>query len=219
MSEFELVLRNPFTMTIAGPTKCGKTTLVNKIIRNSFWLYSEKPNCFFYFYNSVKPSREHKDIHSNVVQFINGLPDLEWLKDTVKQYGKNITIIVDDQDMNLTGDMATLFTVGSHHLCTNMIFITHNLFNRSKENIYRDMSLNTDYFVLCKQVRDKTQVRRFFSQYSPDKSKVGLQIYNDATALPYSYLWMDLHQETPDNMRMLSNMFWENQTPPLSYTF
>lgn len=210
--DVEFVLRNPFTMTIAGPSKCGKTTLVEKIIENANWFYSEKPNKFFYFYNEMKPIDKHSTIHQNVEEFFNGTPSMEWLKDIYYQYGENVTIIIDDQDLNLTKDIATIFNVGSHHMYANVIYITHNIFGKQKEA--RDMSLNCDYFVLCKQVRDQAQIRNFFTQNQPRKFKAALNAYNEATNAPYSYFWIDLHQETPDHLRFLSNVFSENGNPP-----
>ena len=217
--ETEFLLRNPFTMMIVGPSKCGKTTLVNKLIKKSDWFYSKEPNAFFYFYNTSKPGIEHDSINNKVVEFYDSLPEhfLSWIEDKSIQYGPNITIIIDDHDLNLKADFPVLFNVGSHHLQANIIFISHNLFNRAKENVYRELSLNTDYFVLCKQVRDKTQIRNFFSQFQPNNSLAGLNAYQEATKNPYSYMLLDLHQETPDYMRMMGNIFWENNSPPDAY--
>ena len=217
--ETEFVLRNPFTMMIVGPSKCGKTTIVNKIIKNADWLYSEQPNHFFYFYNTAKPGIEHRYINTRVIEFHSTLPGdfLSWLEEKSAQFGPNITVIIDDHDLNLKSDFPVIFNVGSHHLRANIIFISHNLFNRAKENVHRELSLNTDYFVLCKQVRDKTQIRKFFSQFLPNQSLAGLNAYKDATQDPYSYLMLDLHQETPEYMRMVANVFWEDDKSPELY--
>ena len=214
--QFQLVLRTPYTMTIAGPTKCGKTSFVNNLIKNSDWLYESEPNKFYYFYNSIPPTEDHDAIHSMVTEFIEGVPSMEWMEEKYSQFGKNVTVIIDDQDLNLNKDIAMLFNVGSSHFFANFIFITHNIFGEQKEA--REISLNSDYYVLCKQIRDKTQIRRFFSQHHPVNPKAAMAVYNDATRHPFSYLLLDFHQKTQDDFRMLDNIFFENNEHAHVYT-
>jgi len=57
---FNIVLENPFTMFIAGPTKSGKTTFVGNLIAHSKEYYSDAPNKVFYFYNMNEPTQERQ---------------------------------------------------------------------------------------------------------------------------------------------------------------
>lgn len=210
----ELVIRCPFTMTVAGPTKSGKTTFINKLIENSNSLFSIKPNKIFYFFNSVAP-KNHDVLRKRVHKFYDGMPTMNWLESAYKKHGDNIVVVIDDQDLSLNKDLAMIFNVGSSHFKANLIFVTHNIFNKQSEA--REMSLNSDYYVLMKQIRDKTQIKRFFHQHHPSNPQAAMDVYLDATKEPYSYLLMDFHQETPDGLRMITNIFCEKGQTPFVY--
>jgi len=210
--EISVVLENPFTMFIAGPTKSGKTTFVDNLLANASQYYSDEPNLVFYFYNMHKPT--HPRLLKNVDQFIEGVPSKEWLKDVHFHYGKNLTIVIDDQAMSLSDELAELFTVGSSRAQANIIFITQNLFMPAKQA--RTISLNCNYFVIFKNPRDVQAAQNFLKQLEGN-TKTLCDIYADATSEPHSYLFIDLHQKTRSENRFLSNIFSENEKPPVLY--
>ena len=110
--------------------------------------------------------------------------------------------------------MAEFFTVGSSRTKANVIFISQNLFLNAKQA--RTISLNCNYFVIFKNPRDVQAPQMFFKQLEGD-TKVISQIYSDATKLPHSYLFIDLHQQTKAENRFMSNLFSENGEPPVLY--
>lgn len=63
--------------------------------------------------------------------------------------------------------MTTLFTKGSHHMKLSVIFIVQNLFDNAKE--MRTINVNTSYFVLLKNPRDKSQIEYLGKQMLPGK--------------------------------------------------
>ena len=83
-----------------------------------------------------------------------------------------------------------LFTKLSHHYNISVIHITQNLFQGKKEN--RTISLNSNYFVLFKNVRDQTQFAILARQMFLDNPKYAIESYKDATQKPYGYLVIDL---------------------------
>lgn len=215
---FVIELSNPYTMMIAGPAKCGKTTFVGNLVEKAYEkmsIYSENPNHFFYFYNQAEPTNEK--LRKHVHEFIEGMPDMEWLDSVYKQYGDNITIIIDDQALNVTKDVAEMFSVGSSRRNCNIIFITQNLFGKQKAA--RDISLNCSYVVLFKNPRDQISAQTFFRQYDPGNSTLLSNIFREATKKPFSYLFIDLKQKTSDMDRLLSNIFGEDNEPPLLFRY
>ena len=74
-------------------------------------------------------------------------------------------IVIDDMALEATDDTAKLFTVGSHHLKLNVIFISHNKF--PKYRAFCNISLNTTYLALFKNVNDNLQSNTFASRYLP----------------------------------------------------
>ncbi|KAF0138338.1 MAG: hypothetical protein FD143_3683, partial [Ignavibacteria bacterium] len=101
--------------------------------------------------------------------------------------------------------ISKLFTQESHHRNLTVIFIIQNLFNQGRE--MRTISLNAHYLVLYKNPRDKSQIRYLANQIYPENSKFLSSVYQDATSSPHSYLVIDLHPETPEQFRILTNIF------------
>ena len=134
------------------------------------------------------------------VQFIEGLPEMNLFD------GKQPTLLVLDDLMSATNDnVSDLFTRISHHHNVFVVYITQNLFHKSKQN--RTMSLNAHYIVLLKNPRDATQVATLGRQMYPGKSKFLIEAFKDATQKPYGYLFLDMKPETEEIYRVRTNIF------------
>ena len=110
--------------------------------------------------------------------------------------------------MSKAGDskeLGDLFTKGSHHRNLTIIYIVQNLFDKSRS--MRTISLNSQYLVLFKYPRDKTFVQHLGNQMHPKNTKLLVDAFDDATQAPYGYLLIDLRQETPEDMRIRTNIF------------
>lgn len=134
------------------------------------------------------------------VEFVEGLPDVKTLNPTCR------TLIVVDDLMAETDDRVTkLFTKGSHHRNISVIYIVQNLFNKNKEN--RTISLNSQYMVLFKNPRDASQINHLAKQMYPGHTKFMQEAFENATIAAYGYLLVDLKQDTPEHMRLRTNIF------------
>lgn len=113
-----------------------------------------------------QPIYEELENSKHDIEFIGGTPDSQWLENEVEA-GSNTTIIIDvgyndaiiylyilfycnyythqDQASQLGKDLVEMFTVFSHHLDCNLVFVAHNLFDRHSG--FRDISLNSKYLV------------------------------------------------------------------------
>ena len=88
---------------------------------------------------------------------------------------------------------------------TNPITIyERKIFHHGKYS--QDVSLNIEYFILFKNVQDKTQIRTLASQMFPNNTKFLLNYFEDATNQPYSYLFLDLKSDTPGKIRIRCNI-------------
>jgi len=134
------------------------------------------------------------------VEFNEGLPSLAEFD------GEKHTLVVIDDLMHETNEIVSkLFTRVSHHANVSVIFITQNIFHPDKET--RTITLNAQYLVLFKNVRDKSQIAHLSRQMYPNKSKHMIESYTDATSKPYSYLFVDLKPNTEDNYRLKADIF------------
>lgn len=185
--------KHPFTCIIAGPTGCGKTYFVRDLLKYKREMFSIIPDKIVWFYGIHQPLYEE-------------IPDVTFVEGPPSNYqeylGSNTLFIIDDLMSECGGDkrLTHLFTRGSHHLNLSVIFITQNFFHKGKE--MREITLNAHYLLLCKNRRDMSQVTHLGKQLFPRNLKFFQEVYEDATKKPFSYLFIDLRSETPEELRL-----------------
>ena len=201
---FHVYLHHPFTMLVAGPTGSGKTRWVEKLIKEREKMIFPIIKNIKYFYG------EYQDWFSQTtdVSFIHDLEVSEIA--TLDSSEPNLIIIDDLMDTAANSDaVSNLFTRGSHHNNISVILIVQNFFTRGK--VMRNLSLNSHYIVLFKNSRDKMMIMNIARQMYPSNVKRFLTISNDATEKPFSYLFIDLKPDTPENLRLLTNVLGEEK--------
>jgi hypothetical protein len=60
---------------------------------------------------------------------------------------------------------------------------------------------------MFKNPRDRSQISFLARQMYPKQSKFLEEAYLDATNIPHGYLFIDLKQTTPNELRILTNVF------------
>jgi hypothetical protein len=203
-----LMFRHPFTCIVAGPTGSGKTEIVRDILgynRETIYIdLNNRPLSCMWCYGQFQ-TRYNDPITNTIVTYFEGVPT----EDDISAIRPDI-IIIDDL-MAEVGDspfLARLFTKESHHLSISVVFIVQNLFHQAKS--MRNTSLNAQYVILMKNVRDKRQVMLFGSQMHPGRNKFFMESYEDATRGPFGYLLADFRNDTPDQFRLRARIVPEN---------
>ena len=134
------------------------------------------------------------------IEFIEGLPKVESFD------GRQRVLLVIDDLMSETNDsISNIFTKYSHHRNISVMYLTQNLFYKSKQN--RTMNLNAHYIVLFKNPRDSQQIATLARQMYPGNSKFLVEAFADATKNPFGYLLIDLKPDTDDKLRIRTNIF------------
>ena len=129
------------------------------------------------------------------------MPSLEEFKD-----GSKHSLVILDDLLHETNEIVTkLFTRLSHHTNTSVIYITQNLFHAGKET--RTITLNAQYLVLFKNVRDKSQIAHLARQMYPGNARHMVEAYTDATGEPFTYLFIDLKPNTDEKHRLKACIF------------
>jgi hypothetical protein len=205
----DATFKHPFRCLISGPSSSGKTQLLKDILLNKEDFFSPENSAkyVFFYYNIWQPT--YKDIKSQIsnVEFIQGTPSLTQFEDLACRYmddGGSLFII--DDGLNISNkDLEAIFTTKSHHCNASVIYVTQNLFAKTPE--FRLLSLNSQYIFIMKNPRDSAQVSTIAGQISLKNRKLIEDSYKKATEKQYSYLLLDLHQSTPDDLRLKSNIF------------
>ena len=181
---------------IAGPTGCGKTRFVFRLIENADKMIEPPPDEIVYCYGEYQSLFDHYP----QVDFRKGLPDLDNFDGRTR-----ILLSIDDQMSETNDTIANLFTKASHHRNVSVIFLVQNMFYKNKH--MRTISLNSHYMVLFKNPRDASQFSNLARQMYPGTSQFAVEAYKDATREPYSYLAVDLRPEQVEDLRLRTNIF------------
>lgn len=192
-------LFNDRTMCIAGPSQSGKTTFLKQLLSQRAHLFKLPFERVIWCYG-IYQHQLHNDLRQQGYQLHSGIPSIEDLK----PYD---LIVLDDllNESDSSKDLTKMFTQTAHHLPCFVIFVAQNLFPKGKDA--RTRSLNTHYYVIFKNPRDKSQIEVLARQMSPSKSKALISIFEDATQQPYGYLFIDFTQECDERYRFRTNIF------------
>ncbi len=195
------IFTHQFTAIIAGPTGCGKTCLLTKILKDTTKFIINSPSKIYYCYAHYQ---DIFDCSKHQVEFVKGLVNIDELDPTFPNL-----IIYDDLMDECQNDKSIehLFTRGSHHKNISVIMLTQNIFNKGKFS--RTINLNSHYTILFNNPRDRTQIRYLAREMYPENSKFLIEAFNDATKSAHGYIFIDNKQETNDKIRVQSNIIDE----------
>lgn len=201
---YHVYLKHPFTMIVSGPTGSGKTMWVKNLIEKRSVVSYPPPTRITYCYGTY----QSLFTEMNNVTFIPGISE-----DVIENLGADEPqwLIIDDLMTESANSrlISDLFVKGSHHRNISIILLIQNFSMKGSEN--RNISLNSQYIVLFKNPRDKSMASNIARQMYPRKTKFFQKIFDDATKKPHSYLFIDLKSDTPEEMRLLSNVLGEEE--------
>lgn len=210
-----LQFKCPFTSLIAGPTGAGKTVLVRRILKNHKLLFDlNAPILKVLWLYGVYQKAFNESISAVEIIYREGLPEEAEIFEN-----KPHLIVIDDLMIELGANkkLTNLFTKHSHHHNISIFFLTQNFFYQGSQ--MRTISLNSHYLILLKNPRDKMQINHLAKQLFPDKPKLVLEAYEDATRSNYGYLLIDLKPDTPEAFRLRTRITLEERSPfsPIVY--
>src|SRR5215469_9242403 len=148
--------KHPFSVIVTGPSGSGKTQFALRLIDNIKEMVSPSIEKILWCYGV------YQDIFDKFpnIEFHEGLPDLSIFD------GKHRTLLILDDLMQETDARVTqIFTKLSHHKNLSVLYLTQNLFFKGQHT--RTISLNANYIILFKNVRDATQIANLARQMFP----------------------------------------------------
>lgn len=201
--------RHNFIMCLAGQTMSGKTEFLKRFLTHLPALCDVHFDRILLYYGEWQPTyqTDFKSGGGQAIEFREGLPQpSDYSNDN---HNKKLVILDDLMRESSNSTILDMFTKGCHHKNMSLIFITQNIFHKGSHQ--RDMSLNYNYLVLFRNVRDRSQIMHLARQIWPSDTKFVREAYTDACAKPYSYLVVDLKQDTPDDIRFRACIFPDDE--------
>lgn len=211
-----IYFKHPSTSIVSGPTGCGKTVLVKRLIKENMfrdennrgidriiWCYGTPPsdNLMADVISYSKGRAEfYKGLNEDVI--LNGLDEKE-----------NNLLIIDDlmQEVSNSPTIANIFTKGSHHCNMSVVYVVQNLFDRGKSSV--TVAKNSHYNIIFKSPRGIQDVRSLATQLMPaGQTKEFTKFFEEVTSDPHSYLLIDCHQGTPTDYKFRTKIFPDEDT-------
>ena len=169
-----LKLQHPFTLIVAGPSCCGKSTFVIRLLElkiSSGVTVKTTPRITWKTFHSLKAYQISKIPKTYLHLVLDGLIDSAY-----------------------STKVSELFTKGSHHRNISLVVITQILFYQGQSS--RTISLSSKYITVFKNTRDKTQIVYLARQDYPENISSFHKTYLEACKDPHSYLFLDLTQRS-----------------------
>ena len=128
--------KHPFTCIVAGPTGCGKSTFVTRLLRHATAMIDRPPEKITWFYGEWQEAYATTDLTH--VRFEEGLPTESMFESTTRNL-----IVIDDLMTETDERVTTLFTKKSHHRNTSVLYLVQNLFPKKKRDVPSVLTLTT----------------------------------------------------------------------------
>ena len=196
-------------LMLAGPTSCGKTYWVTKLLTNNSFKQSISSILYCYCvyqdgYDTLRKKLADKKIP---IEFQEGVPTLEDFTRIRRKKGLHIVVLDDMMEKICKSETCQeLFTKYAHHFNITPIYICQNIFNQGKCS--RTIALNTHLLILFANHRDKLQIRTLAGQQCPSAPKAFLETYQfTACKKKYGYLLVDCSPWTNSKFRWRTNIF------------
>lgn len=196
---------HPATIMLAGPTMCGKTQFLLRVLKEH--MIFPFPERIVIVFGEEQPAYAELRLILPHTEFIPGPMDAS-LYESFRPDQRNL-LVLDDQmvQASKSNDLTKYFVQGAHHRNLTIIFIVQNIFGTGKS--MRNARLNTNYLVLFKNPSDNLQPSLIARQIFPSKWKRFIRAFEDALVPPYQHFLLDLRQDTPDQYRLRSCIFGE----------
>ena len=122
LEKHDIRLKENFKLFVSGPSRCGKTVFVAKLIENIQSFAKQPPTLVIYVYKVWQD--KYDEMESLGVNFMEDNGNIvDKIKSTAD--GQSIMVIFDDLiGSNSLQNIANMFTVDARHLNISLVFLT-----------------------------------------------------------------------------------------------
>lgn len=208
-----LPLLLPMSAILAGATKSGKTTFIQKLLLNADKMFSKPVEEIIVVYMTWQPSYEILEAEfQSKIKFRNDIPSKAELLEITKNDDSQRILLIDDMQSAINNsDLADIVCVLASHRNISVFLLVQNFYYDSK--ILRTVSLNVQGIFLFKNRRSEQQVKTLATQLSPGNREFILDAYRKACGYSqHGYLYIDLHPLGDPRYQYRTNIFADEDT-------
>lgn len=201
---FDARFRHPFSMLVAGPSECGKSTFIYELLKNAHRLIDTEFDYIVCFLGSEDPKlKELTFLYRSKITFVSGLP--ENIDDYIDS-SKHGFVLIDDlmQEATRTMQVTELFTKKCHHQNFSIALILQNLFYNGKER--QTILRSCHYVVVFRNPLDQSVVYTLAQRINPVHKAAVTKIFLYAQSR-YRYLLLDGKQDSLPEARFRTDIF------------
>lgn len=196
--EQHLKFKIPSGIAVCGPSSSGKSTFIEKLIKERERLFSPPPLSVLYAYGEYSSLVQR--LESVGISTYSGVPDNELLASQRAPF----VLILDDLLLSIGEDrLNDLYIKKNHRLNFCCIFLSQTIFEKK----LKTMRSNCHYIILQKAPSLTSSIRILASQIFPGRVGGFMQAYEEATSEPFSNIVIDLHPTTPQKLRIKAAIF------------
>ena len=206
----ELKFKHPFSMLLTGARRTGKTHFTKTLLQKASEFITPQMDSVFWFapsrQNDLFDELESYEIGKSIT-FVKDLPSDDIIDFVQERGGVGRKLLIFDdlmEEASRRKDVKNLFTRGRHE-DVSVIFLAQNTFHQGGH--FREMSLNTDYFIIFKNVRDGSTIKYLASQMNARDFLP--RAYKHATQDAYSHLLLDMRSDTDERLQVRAKVFDE----------
>jgi len=201
-----LPFKFPFRILVCGASQTGKSTLIAEIIKRRSESIDPCPQRIIYcakYKDSVPESIK------NIVEYLNEIPSDDFFL-SLNNEVRTVFILDDFMHEGIQSDAILNMVLGGRHVNLGIIFLSQNMFAKGKYS--RDISLNCNYIIVTKNVRDCTQLGYLSRQVFPKEKNFLPDIFKNFLKQPFPYLLLDLRVDANDYIRVRTDIFsWKTR--------
>ena len=186
--------KHPTTIQVSGPTRCGKTRLIRRILEEQ--LIQPFATRIIRVFSEWQPDDDMIRERYPGIGFEKGWRDK--IFDSLSPEQRNMMVLDDQMGVaSSSTSVADLFTNGSDHRNLTVIYLVQNVYNQGKSQ--RTISLNSHNRVVFRNGQDASQFRIMVYQICPNDGKWLVDSFTNAASKPYGNLVLDHHPSKPED--------------------
>lgn len=191
---------------ILGPTNVGKSTFVFELLKHANGAFAQPPQAIFYCYSIDQDLFAEMKMSIPNITFHEGLPTRTQLEAWHMEEPREKVLVIDDLmiESAQSKSVVDIYCKYAHHMKYWCLITCQNAFCPGRE--WRTISLQTQYFFLFKNERNKLQVQILGRQIFPDQSRYFADAYSKATKEKYSYLLIDINPHSDPKYKLRTNI-------------